>query len=36
LGVLGKFANFLFLKRYMIRLLRERNRVIKEVAEKLG
>ena len=33
LGILGRIANFLFLKKYMIKLLRERNRVIKEVAE---
>jgi ligand-binding SRPBCC domain-containing protein len=33
LGILGRFANFLFVKRYMIKLLRERNKVIKEVAE---
>ncbi|WP_227006207.1 SRPBCC family protein [Rufibacter latericius] len=33
LGVLGKLADYLFLKQYMSRLLLERNRVIKEVAE---
>jgi ligand-binding SRPBCC domain-containing protein len=33
LGVLGRLANFLFLKKYMIKLLEERNRVIKEAAE---
>jgi hypothetical protein len=33
LGVLGKLANVLFLKSYMTKLLVERNRVIKEVAE---
>ena len=33
LGVLGKLADRLFLKRYMQDLLMERNRVIKEYAE---
>jgi len=33
LGVLGKLADFLFLEKYMKRLLLERNRVIKEKAE---
>ena len=33
LGVLGRLANFLFLKKYMRKLLVERNRVIKEAAE---
>ncbi len=33
LGLLGKLADILFLKRYMIRLLMERNRVIKKAAE---
>jgi ligand-binding SRPBCC domain-containing protein len=33
LGILGKFANFLFLKNYMTRFLLERNAVIKEFAE---
>ena len=33
LGVLGKFANWLFLKKYMTDLLVERNRVIKHSAE---
>jgi ligand-binding SRPBCC domain-containing protein len=32
-GVLGRVADELFLKSYMRRLLEERNRVIKEVAE---
>jgi ligand-binding SRPBCC domain-containing protein len=35
LGVLGKFADLLVLKKYMTNLLHERNRVIKEKAEKL-
>jgi hypothetical protein len=34
LGLLGKLANWLFLKRYMTRLLVKRNLVIKEEAEK--
>jgi hypothetical protein len=33
LGILGKLANFLFLKNYMTRFLLERNAVIKEFAE---
>ena len=33
LGVLGKFANWLFLKKYMSDLLVGRNRVIKQTAE---
>lgn len=33
LGFLGRFADRLFLKRYMIKLLTERNQVIKEYAE---
>ncbi len=33
LGLLGKLADFLFLKQYMTHLLSERNRVIKKVAE---
>ena len=33
LGVLGKLANWLFLKKYMTDLLIERNRVIKNTAE---
>ncbi len=33
LGLLGKLADYLFLKQYMTHLLSERNRVIKEVAE---
>jgi hypothetical protein len=33
LGLLGRLAEWLFLKRYMLRFLEERNRVIKEVAE---
>lgn len=32
-GLFGKLADILFLKKYMIRLLTERNRVLKEVAE---
>lgn len=32
-GILGKLINFLFLGSYMTRLLRERNRVIKDAAE---
>ena len=34
LGILSKMLNNLVLTRYMTRLLKERNRVIKEVAEK--
>ena len=33
LGVLGKMADDLFLRHYLFRLLQERNRVVKEVAE---
>ena len=33
-GLLGKLANWLFLKKYMTNLLVKRNLVIKEVAEK--
>jgi ligand-binding SRPBCC domain-containing protein len=33
LGILGRLTNFLFLKKYMTKLLEERNRVIKEAAE---
>ncbi|MCG1036515.1 SRPBCC family protein [Polaribacter sargassicola] len=33
LGILGKLADKLFLKKYMIELLTERNRIIKEFAE---
>jgi len=33
MGVLGKLANILFLKKYMIKLLIGRNKVIKEFAE---
>ena len=33
LGFLGKFADFLFLKKYMTNFLIERNKVIKEYAE---
>lgn len=32
-GLLGKFANAVFLKRYMTRLLLERNTEIKQIAE---
>jgi len=32
-GPLGRLANFLFLGRYMERLLKERNRIIKSAAE---
>jgi ligand-binding SRPBCC domain-containing protein len=35
LGLLGKLADWLFLKRYMTRLLEERNKVIKAEAEKI-
>ncbi|MFD0763480.1 cell division protein [Mucilaginibacter lutimaris] len=34
LGLLGKLANWLFLKRYMTALLLKRNEVIKKVAER--
>ena len=33
-GLMGRLANFLFLKRYMARLLQIRNRVIRQAAEK--
>lgn len=33
LGILGKFADVLFLKNYMTRFLEKRNKVIKEFAE---
>lgn len=33
LGILGKIADFLFLKKYMINFLLDRNKVIKEYAE---
>jgi ligand-binding SRPBCC domain-containing protein len=33
LGIMGRLANIIFLRKYMIRLLSERNRVIKQVAE---
>lgn len=33
LGILGKVADWLFLKQYMIVLLKERNAVIKQIAE---
>ncbi|HET8886086.1 MAG TPA: SRPBCC family protein [Salinimicrobium sp.] len=33
LGVLGKFANALFLKAYMTNFLKNRNKIIKEFAE---
>jgi len=33
LGVLGKIVDALFLKNYMIRLLEQRNKTLKEVAE---
>lgn len=32
-GIFGQFINVLFLKAYMTRLLRERNKTIKELAE---
>ena len=32
-GAFGQFVNFLFLKNYMKKLLRERNNIIKRVAE---
>lgn len=32
-GFLGKIADFIFLKRYMINFLKERNKVIKEFSE---
>jgi ligand-binding SRPBCC domain-containing protein len=33
LGVLGNFVNWLILEKYMTNLLKERNRVLKDVAE---
>jgi len=33
LGALGKLVDFLFLKKYMMALLTERNRIVKEYAE---
>ena len=33
LGFLGKLADKLFLKNYMSKLLKERNRIVKEFAE---
>jgi ligand-binding SRPBCC domain-containing protein len=33
-GILGRIANFLFLKRYMINLLQTRNQLIKQTAER--
>ena len=33
LGILGKIADGLFLKRYMRRLLEDRNQVLKQQAE---
>ena len=35
LGILGRLANFLFLRRYMFNLLKTRNQVIKDAAEQL-
>ena len=35
-GLLGRLANFLFLKRYMTRLLEIRNETIKQTAEAAG
>lgn len=32
-GILGKLADYLFLKKYMTNFLRDRNQVIKEFAE---
>jgi len=32
-GIFGEFVNFVFLGRYMTKLLRKRNKVIKEAAE---
>ena len=34
-GILGRLANWLFLKRYMTNLLKVRNEVIKKAAEKI-
>lgn len=36
LGILGRLAEILFLTRYMERFLRERNKVLKELAESDG
>ena len=36
LGILGKLANALFLKRYMTKLIRKRGRFLKEKAESLN
>ncbi len=36
LGVLGKFVNWLFLKRYMTNLLKRRNQFLKEKAEMIS
>lgn len=33
LGVLGRFADWIFLERYMRRLLGKRNQVLKQLAE---
>ncbi len=33
LGILGKLADWLFLKRYLTGFLKERNKVIKDFAE---
>ena len=33
LGVLGRLAEWLFLKRHMTQFLKERNRIIKQAAE---
>ena len=32
-GILGRIADKLFLKKYMTKLLSERNRIVKEFAE---
>ncbi|ALJ03762.1 cell division protein [Pseudalgibacter alginicilyticus] len=36
LGILGKIANLLFLKRYMKKLLKTKNRLLKEKAESIN
>lgn len=36
LGILGALANYVFLTRYMTALLKRRNKLIKEVAERVG
>jgi ligand-binding SRPBCC domain-containing protein len=36
LGIFGRLANFLFLRRYMTNLLKTRNQVIKEAAEQVN